>query len=31
MLFFLRRGVIDVIKDTYVMSDPFFARYVRER
>ena len=27
----LRRGVIDVIKGTYVMSDPFFARYVRER
>ena len=27
----LRRGVIDVIKGTYVMADPFFARYVRER
>ena len=27
----LRRGVIDVIKNTYVMADPFFARYVRER
>ena len=27
----LRRGVIDVVKGTYVMADPFFARYVRER
>ena len=27
----LRRGVIDVIKGTYVMADPFFARYVRGR
>ena len=27
----LRRGVIDVIKGVYVMADPFFARYVRER
>ena len=27
----LRRGVIDVIKGTYVMADPFFAHYVRER
>ena len=27
----LRRGVIDVIKGIYVMADPFFARYVRER
>jgi len=27
----LRRGVIDVIKGTYVVADPFFARYVRER
>lgn len=27
----LRRSVIDVIKGTYVMADPFFARYVRER
>ena len=27
----LRRGVIDVIRGTYVMADPFFARFVRER
>jgi len=27
----LRRGVIDAIKGTYVVADPFFARYVRER
>ena len=27
----LRRGVIDVIRGTYVVADPFFARYVRER
>ena len=27
----LRRGVIDVVKGVYVMADPFFARYVRER
>lgn len=27
----LRRGVIDMIKGTYVMADPFFARFVRER
>jgi len=27
---FMHRGVIDVIKGTYVMADPFFARYVRE-
>ena len=27
----LRRGVIDVIKGTYVMADPFFARYIRQR
>ena len=31
MLFFMRRGVIDVIKGTYVMADPFFARFVRGR
>ena len=29
MSFFMRRGVIDFIKGTYVMADPFFARYVR--
>lgn len=27
----LRRGVIDVVKGVYVVADPFFARYVRER
>ena len=31
MLSFMYRGVIDVMKGIYVMADPFFACYVRER